>query len=322
MIFFRIHFLSCICLIQALLSSPVLSQTGLPGGIWKGAGQYAQGLPITTVMKKMRAGKSINMEISPAGSVSGTLSITYNRLDAALDPETDGQRFTLGGMLDAGRKILLLTITHIQADGSSGITAFKRPDSIYYEVSFYTEQGKSIMKATAAAWNKNLSSEWIGSSEGKGLGMNIEDNITMHVLPFSIRLEQPIQEKKDTAVARTTTFIAKRKTEIQQTILLDTSYIKLELYDNGIPDGDTATLILDGRTILENRLTGLKPLSLSLNLPRNKEGHLLELFAVNLGSIPPNTTLLVLTCGNKRHEITLSSTKEINGSVRLKIKGE
>jgi hypothetical protein len=294
----------------------------MPNGIWKGAGQYAQGLPITTVMKKMGAGKIINMEISPAGSGSGVLSITYNR-HASLDAETDGQRFILGGMFDIRRNILLLTVTHIQTDSSAGITPFRKPDSIFYEISFRTEQGRNIMKATAATrLNKSLSSEWIGSSSGKGLGMNIEDNITMHVLPFSIRLEQPMQEKKDTTPVKTITPIVKRKTEVQQTILLDTSYIKIELYDNGIPDGDTATLILDGRTILENRLTGLKPVGLSLTLPRNKEGHLLELFAVNLGTIPPNTTLLVLTCGNKRHEITLSSTKEINGSVRLKVKGE
>jgi hypothetical protein len=48
--------------------------------------------------------------------------------------------------------------------------------------------------------------------------------------------------------------------------------------------------------------------------------HTLELFADNEGTIPPNTALLVLTCGTKRYEVNLASDEKTNGSVKLLFK--
>ena len=111
--------------------------------------------------------------------------------------------------------------------------------------------------------------------------------------------------------------IDKRKTEIQHTIVLDTSFVKPDLYDNGEVDGDTATLILDGNFIVNSVLLTTKAVSLSLHISKDQPEHLLALYANNQGSIPPNAALLVLTCNRKRYEINLSSNGKANGTVRL-----
>jgi hypothetical protein len=42
--------------------------------------------------------------------------------------------------------------------------------------------------------------------------------------------------------------------------------------------------------------------------------------AENLGSIPPNTSLMVITTRNKRYEVFISSTEQKNAKVILDLK--
>jgi hypothetical protein len=42
--------------------------------------------------------------------------------------------------------------------------------------------------------------------------------------------------------------------------------------------------------------------------------------ANNLGSIPPNTSLMIVTIGAQRYEVFISSTEQKNAKVILKLK--
>jgi hypothetical protein len=42
--------------------------------------------------------------------------------------------------------------------------------------------------------------------------------------------------------------------------------------------------------------------------------------ADNLGSIPPNTSVMIITAGNTRHELFISSTEQKNAKVILDLK--
>ena len=44
------------------------------------------------------------------------------------------------------------------------------------------------------------------------------------------------------------------------------------------------------------------------------------MYAENLGSIPPNTALMVIYDGKKRYELNISSSKTSNGVIRFKLK--
>lgn len=108
-----------------------------------------------------------------------------------------------------------------------------------------------------------------------------------------------------------------RVRDFQRTIALDSSVVKLEMYDNGEVDGDIATLILDGKEIISKQLLSTTPATVYVTLALDIPEHVLELYAHNLGAIPPNTALVVLTCNKKRFEIHLQSTEKVNGSVKL-----
>jgi hypothetical protein len=43
----------------------------------------------------------------------------------------------------------------------------------------------------------------------------------------------------------------------------------------------------------------------------------IEMVAENLGSIPPNTALLIITAGKKRYQLFLSSTESKSAMVRF-----
>jgi hypothetical protein len=44
------------------------------------------------------------------------------------------------------------------------------------------------------------------------------------------------------------------------------------------------------------------------------------MYAESLGSIPPNTALMVVTTPTQRYEINISSNEQTSGAIRFKIK--
>jgi len=78
----------------------------------------------------------------------------------------------------------------------------------------------------------------------------------------------------------------------------------LTLYDNGIVDGDTVSVVLNDNVIIPRQ--GLTESAYRVVIPIPKEiGDSLRLvmYAENLGSIPPNTGLLIIEDGAARYEV-------------------
>ena len=69
-----------------------------------------------------------------------------------------------------------------------------------------------------------------------------------------------------------------------------------------------------------NRRLSTKAIHFSLGLDSTKEVNELTMFADNLGSLPPNTALMLVYDGKKRYEIRLSSNLQKNATVRIKRK--
>lgn len=108
-----------------------------------------------------------------------------------------------------------------------------------------------------------------------------------------------------------------RKIEIVQTIYLDTSNIHIELYDNGQIDGDTVSIFLNQQLILYNKMLTEKPLILNIPILEAKDYEII-MYANNLGSIPPNTALMVVNAGKQKHQIYLSSSKQKSAGVKFR----
>ena len=67
--------------------------------------------------------------------------------------------------------------------------------------------------------------------------------------------------------------------------------------------------------ILSHKNAIEKPISLKLALDENVEENIVTMYAENLGTIPPNTALMIVTDGDKRYEVRITSDTEKSGSV-------
>jgi hypothetical protein len=95
--------------------------------------------------------------------------------------------------------------------------------------------------------------------------------------------------------------------------------ITLSIYDNGEIDGDTVSVFLNDVRVVEKIGLSAQAFKIKIPVEKNKVNKI-ELFAENLGKIPPNTGLLVIYSGDKRYQIFFSATLEKNAVIYLERK--
>jgi hypothetical protein len=122
---------------------------------------------------------------------------------------------------------------------------------------------------------------------------------------------EPVINKTSDAVYK------KRNSELLKTIEIDNPSFTVYLYDNGEIDGDSISLFFNGRLILSNKRLSDKPLSLKLEFDKDKELNELIMYAENLGTIAPNTALMVVNDGDNRYEVRISSDLQKSGVIRF-----
>ena len=71
--------------------------------------------------------------------------------------------------------------------------------------------------------------------------------------------------------------------------------------------------------IVANKALTAKAYSFNVELVPGKTNELV-LYADNLGSIPPNTALMIITDGVNRYEVRLSADLKNNASIRFEFK--
>jgi hypothetical protein len=120
----------------------------------------------------------------------------------------------------------------------------------------------------------------------------------------------PVVIKKDSAAGAKT--VAQRKNKEQIHIEVEVKTINLKVYDNAIIDGDTVSILYNGKMLVTHQLLSEKAIELNIELDEKQTRHEITLFAENLGSIPPNTALIVITAGKKRYELFASASLEEN----------
>ncbi len=108
-----------------------------------------------------------------------------------------------------------------------------------------------------------------------------------------------------------------REKELVQTVIFDSPELKIDVYDNAEIDDDTVSVFLNNTLLLYKKRLTDKPLTLTLTAFPNTDYELM-MYAENLGRIPPNTSLLVITAGKKRYEMHLSSSEEKSAVVRFR----
>ncbi|MEO7619676.1 MAG: hypothetical protein ABIT05_08165, partial [Chitinophagaceae bacterium] len=142
----------------------------------------------------------------------------------------------------------------------------------------------------------------------------VERDVPQIITPEVKKLEVPI-------VPRDNNSFEKRSNSVLKTIEIENASFKVDLYDNGDIDGDSISLFYNGRLLLSHKKLSDKPITLTLEATSGKAMNELTMYADNLGEIPPNTALMVVTDGDKRYEVRITSDLKKSGSIRFVHKG-
>lgn len=107
------------------------------------------------------------------------------------------------------------------------------------------------------------------------------------------------------------------KEEQVQEVYVDTGSLHLAFYDNSIIDGDSITILVNKKVVKSHQLLGLKPIEMDVVIDLGNRMQEVEMVAENLGSIPPNTALLVVSTPKDQYRLYLTSTEQKSAKVRF-----
>jgi hypothetical protein len=138
-------------------------------------------------------------------------------------------------------------------------------------------------------------------------------------LPEQVKTEnsKPIQETFASTLPKV---IETRANPVIQQITTEEVEMNIELYDNGEIDGDTVSIYHNNELVVSHAGISTKPVTLKIKVDKLKPHHELVMVADNLGRIPPNTSLMIITAGKKRYEIFISSSEQKNAKVIIDLK--
>jgi hypothetical protein len=114
--------------------------------------------------------------------------------------------------------------------------------------------------------------------------------------------------------------IAERANPLIKQIETEEAELVIELYDNGEIDGDTVTIYHNNQLLILHAGLSEKPVRLKIKVDKEHPHHELIMVADNLGSIPPNTSLMIITANTRRYEIFISSSEQKNAKIVIDLK--
>jgi len=110
-----------------------------------------------------------------------------------------------------------------------------------------------------------------------------------------------------------------RKTEIIRSVFFRTDSLVIKLYDNGEIDGDTVSVILNGKVIIAREGLTASAITKTIYItPDLGDSLQLVMYAENLGALPPNTGLLTIQDGDDRYDIRFAGDFQKNSAIILR----
>ncbi len=112
----------------------------------------------------------------------------------------------------------------------------------------------------------------------------------------------------------------KRKIETIQAVNFKSDSLVLILYDNGEVDGDTVSVVMNGQVVMPK--VGLSTNAVKKTIYTTEVGDSIQLimYAESLGSLPPNTGLLIVYDGKDRYEIRFSGDMQKSSAIMFRRK--
>lgn len=106
-----------------------------------------------------------------------------------------------------------------------------------------------------------------------------------------------------------------RRYKIQEMVTVANSEIKLLVWDKNKVDGDKISLYLNGELLEHEFAVNKTKKEVTLNLLPGK--NVIVMYAINLGTIPPNTAIMSINNGHRPKLITLVSDLKKSGALEI-----
>jgi len=108
---------------------------------------------------------------------------------------------------------------------------------------------------------------------------------------------------------------AERNNVVLKKIVVSKTNFKIDLYDDGDVDGDIVSVYYNAKLIVDSKKLTDKFLTINLTTETGRPENELLIYADNVGDIPPNTALMIVTEGDNRTEVRVSADTKKNGVV-------
>ena len=155
-------------------------------------------------------------------------------------------------------------------------------------------------------------------------------NIQVAVNPISEAVADEVTAEKETISTTTSTqnsiknqpinlpwVLVGRENKLVKKIITNSKNISIDLFDNGTIDNDTI-IVFDNKQLLVNKKRlSYKSIHLEFNFTENVREHEVIIVAHNMGTVPPNTALLLFKDGKNRQEYFITSTNKINAKLLI-----
>jgi hypothetical protein len=148
----------------------------------------------------------------------------------------------------------------------------------------------------------------------------VERNINSQMAINTVAINTPTSKAKESIAgpSKLPSIVTERKNENMQDLYFKNDSLVLSLYDNGIVDGDTVSVFVNGETVISKQMLKAVAIKKTIYIPSSTDTVQLILFAENLGTIPPNTGLLIVRDGDDSYQVHFSADLQTNASITLK----
>jgi hypothetical protein len=127
---------------------------------------------------------------------------------------------------------------------------------------------------------------------------------------------KPVEETIPAAIAMASAIDADKRTiETISALYFKSDSLVMTLYDNGEVDGDTVSVLMNGKLIMPRVGLSTNAVRKTIYTSDIEDSIQIVMYAETLGSLPPNTGLLIVYDGKERYEIRFSGDMKKSSAI-------
>lgn len=176
---------------------------------------------------------------------------------------------------------------------------------------------KSIIAKNNTAPNAKSNSENINTAIQNAQINSVKDEPIMEeiLLNEPEDIETEIRIKQGNGFQTVPWALVARENKLAKKITTSSKQFSIDLYDNGTIDNDTIIVYDNKKLLVSKKRLSYKAIHLEFTLSEVMNEHEIIIVAHNMGTVPPNTALLVLKDGDRRQELFITSTNKMNAKI-------